>query len=446
MVADRESLSGARSNTLVHHFQSVPAVPDEPYGPPFRDRSASLIFDLFGPQDPAPTTEGWEEIVRRAQTGGYKNYADARRRDGDARRLAVELASGAPGATDKARIIYQYVRDHIAAPTTTGIWAGLRTVDAILKAGEGTLIEQALLLQAMLRGVGIDAGLGWSRLKTHGEIHRKLVYPGAFNMFLVAAPLDGRVVYLLPFGTNLPFGMLPTTLEGAACLLVDQEPLAWVNLPESPASFSTRSAELEYVLGADGGLTGTGSLELTGHPARDWFVREVAEEKARGDWEEWLAPWFPGLRVVVDTVRGDAEAPRVRIDWHVEAAPSDDPGVDVVLPVAAPLARRENPFTLPAAARLTPVVLPFRESSQVTLRVTWPAGWSLRPLQGRTLRNRAGAVSAEFQVNDSERRLTGSRKLEIERTGFAVRDYNQVRALYEAAATTDAELLVLMRD
>ncbi|HZM28574.1 MAG TPA: DUF3857 and transglutaminase domain-containing protein [Gemmatimonadales bacterium] len=446
-LADRRTRVGATTNTLIHEFKSLPPVPDEEYSAPLIDRSASLIFDPSGMSGTARKKPEWEQIVLWAQSEGLKNYADVRRHDRDASRLALDLAAGAKSAADKARVIYQFVRDRIGVSGSSGIWAGRNTADAILKSELGTAIERALLLQAMLRAAGIEAELGWSAHRTDGEILRQVVYPGVFDVFLVVAQIDGQAVYLAPSEAKLPFGVLPATLEGAACLLVDQKPPVWVDLPERPASFTTRLAELTFAVNPKGGLTGSGVLRITGHHAIAWFLNANAAKEDRFEhWRVWLAGRLAPVVVSIDEVREDSEAPSVEVKWRAEVPDSDGAFSELAIPLAAPFAEQHNPFTLPASQRLSPVVLPFRESSEVTVRVSWPPGWAIRPPLSHTLRTRAGSLSAAIQVDENERVLTSTRRLVFERTHFSVREYDQVKALYAAAVANDNELALVMHD
>ena len=432
---------------LTFAVENLVAIPDEPWRPPFEDLATGVVF-LPRSIKGWKLLEDWPSVIDILQGTPESNYGSARRNDGGAKSKGKELAAGSTGPRATVERLHLFVRDSIETIPWSGVWGSEARIDEVLSAGRGAEVNKALLLQAMLRGAGIEAYLGWTTPRTSGTISRAIPNPAQMEKVLVVAEVEGQRLFLDPSDQRAAFGTLAPQLEGATCLLIDKNPRSpeWLTLPETPARDSGRKVTVQLALDADGRFAGVGTLNLTGHWAwarLDW--RGTREETARA-WFDWLVAAWPGYEITDVEVKEDRDARRVEVGWKVAQRVEDVVGDEATLAVAAPLAIGANPFTLPAAQRRTPVHLRFTSVDEAEVTVTWPEGWALDHalrLQGVT--NWAGALEVGAEVDEAGRRLVFRRRFEVKKREAAFVGYDFLRALYQAAVTADAERLALVR-
>ena len=106
---------------------------------------------------------------------------------------ALELVRGAEGEVERARRLYEWVRDEIAHTADAGLDAVSCQASGVLRAGTGLGFAKSHLLAAMLRSVGIPVGFCYQVLRPDGRSGRGALY--GFNCVRLQQrwiPLDAR--------------------------------------------------------------------------------------------------------------------------------------------------------------------------------------------------------------------------------------------------------------
>jgi hypothetical protein len=376
-----------------------------------------------------------------------EEYEKAWRKDGAASRKARELAGkGTP--KEKAAALYRFVRDQIATEELEGVT--LRegaTVDGALARGSGDYAEKALLLQRMLRAVGVEAKPVWAAQRSRGQIDPQLANPAWFDRVLVAAEVDGQRVYLDPSDRALGFGHLQPDYEGTPALIPDPKKPETVVLPLAPFEQNRRSAAIDLALDASGTLSGTGTLLLSGHHAWERIEWRDSRDKELEAWKEWLQGEFKDFQISDLKVDESVEDRTVRLSWAMAQRAEEALGDEASLKPSAPLGPVQQPFTLPGASRRSPVLFTFPDRDEVELKLRWPEGWRLES-QPPLVRHdgKVGALETQLELDEAARSLTYRRRLDVREKQLASRElYDAVRALFAAAEKSDAVALVLVR-
>lgn len=450
-VPDREmdfrTEKTARGVTAIATMENMPPVPDEPHRLPF-EALASYIKFLPLQYRGYSVLETWEsaiELVRETPDIGYEHFLKRGRK---VRKKARALTTGQKAPRDKAEAIYRWVRDDITTEHYAGIFVGHTTPRKIVEQGRGDYAEKALLLKALLDQVGIEARLGWTCPVDVRIIQTEYPDLGQFNRVLVFADVGGEEVILFPGDRTLPFGALPPDLEGVNCLIVHEGEPDWIVVPVSAAGESKSEADLKLTVDAEGRVTGTGTVTLTGHEAWEKIYASETAEENRDRWQEWLEERFQGYDVSELTLESSIEDLTVDVGWSLRQRDEEVLGDEVTLQIAAPFTRTTTPFSAPADARTTPVHMshPFTES--VGLEVTWPEGWSLDlapRVQSKVLG--LGVLFARLNMDIDNNRLTCWRSLELHsRDVPGPAAYGQIRRLFDAVVKNDAESVVLVAE
>jgi hypothetical protein len=438
---------GLGTSQAEYTLTDLPPLPDEPYRPPYRDLVSMVQFIptalAVGHRSPIDFGRDWEGVVARFQR---LSYAESREDARKARSVAGEMTAGIEEAKEKARTLYHFVRDEIETQRSRRLVAS-DPLDKVLDDREGTMAEKVLLLQVMLEAAGISSSIGWTNPASRGKLYPQVPTLGRVNQMLVAADLAGKRIFLDPADRAAAFGILGPELEGVRCLLVDGEKPNWVRLPESPPSRSRRLARVRLRLDDGGRLSGEADLELTGHHAWAHLATEKSEDEKVEEWNEWLLERLPGFMVDVTGTEESVEERTVRVEWSMNQREEEVLGDEVSLPIAEPLAIKVNPFGLEPQQRITPVRMPFKDSSEVRLELEWPEGWELDiepSLIGTG--NQAGVIRTVLDSDPESRSLTMTRTFDHRMRELAPGEpYAELRKLYHRCVEIDAQTIVLVK-
>ncbi len=444
---ETESRTTSRGFEVRAWAADLPSVPDDPYGPPFRDLATQLRL-LPVSQTSSwmynAIYESWPKVCESVVTV----YGEVRRRDVGVARRARKIA-GSGTLRQQAELLYRFVRDQLTTEPDTGIgvdWqASLRELLTDLRA-EPT--EKALLLQAMLEEIEIESRLVWAADRNRGAIDVQLPNPLWFDKVLVMAELDGQRVFLDPTDRALSFGQLRPGYEATQALIPDRKKPDWITLPMTPHDQSLRHAEIDLGLDGRGRLSGKGTLLLTGQRALekiDWQEKDTAARLQA--WKDWLAEQYRDFQVSdVEAVEAPDER-KLTVAWSMAQREEEVLGDEVSLKPSVPLGPIDQPFVQPASSRKTAVMFPFAYRDEVELRLHWPEGWNVESLPSlAALQSIVGALSTSVELKEGDRFLLYRRRLDVtRRTLGSKQEYEATRSLFAAAEKSDAQALVLVR-
>lgn len=139
----------------------------------------------------------------------------------DVRRKALELTRSLSDEIDKARCLYEWVRDAIPHTNDAGLDIVTCTASEVLRHGTGTCFSKSHLLAALLRANGIPAGFCYQVLRLNPPVDNELVLHG----------LNG--VYLASLGKWIRLDARGNTKGVNAQFSIDKEQLAFAMEPST---------------------------------------------------------------------------------------------------------------------------------------------------------------------------------------------------------------------
>lgn len=449
---------GLKSETATHRqgtrlrlwAEDLPAVPDEPFGPPFGDLATQFLLVPTAYQDAyehSPLMESWASTCKLFEEWFY---APARKRSGDARKKAKQIAAeaGAEGDRAVAQALYRFVRDEIETEALPGVsLAEDKTPSSVLAARRGDPADKALLLQTMLEAAGLDAQLVWAGDRNRGLVDLRLPNPAWFDRVLVAVHVAGERVFLDPSVPLLGFGRLLPGLEGNAALVVDPKNPQEVTLPVAPAEANRRTVSVTLALDQAGALSGTGEVFLTGHHIWSETPDGAALADIEEAWSSRLEERFAEFDVEELEAEGAPDAQEVRLRWSMRQRDEEVLGDESRLAPSAPLGPAVQPFATGIELRRSPVFLSFADADALELTLTWPEGWAPEALPREIeTTNGSGLFSATLEIDESTRTLRYRRRFDLARSQVTDhRTYQELRDLFGAAAQHDAQSVALAR-
>lgn len=427
------------------YARNLPAVPDEPFGPPFEDLASWYLIAPVGikaERKPVRLLETW---ATTCDLYGDE-YDKALKKSTNAARRATEIAgSGEPRA--RAEALYRFVRDQIETEDLPGVALPEgTTADSVLAAKRGDSAGKALLLQAMLRAAGLQARAVWAGDRDSGRVPTDFPNPRWFDRVLVAVDLEGQRTFLDPSDRSLGFGRLSPYVEGMPALLYDRASPEIVELPKTPYTDNRRLAKVDLEVNAEGRVTGKGSLTLTGHHAWNRLLWQPSAAESTEAWKKWLEESYREYVVSDVRVQESVDEHKVEVAWSLAQREEEVLGDEASLSPSLPLGPVQQPFHAEAASRVSPILFTYADRDEVELTVRWPEGWDVDKLPKQVRHdNAAGAVLTTIEWADGARSLTYRRQFDVKQRELGKQQYATVQALFTRAEKTDAETLVLLR-
>ena len=272
-----------KSNALGEQFDysvaNLRPVRREPYGVPFRDQSATVVFSpyqLAFSNQLIPIITSWNDvgtIVARWVT-------DMSKKDSVAKSQAKEVAEKLPGDRQRAEAIYEYLQRNIVSNNVNGV-APARTADEIIESKRGDPDEINALFVFMLKEAKIDAnpvllaGKDWQTLATN--------FPNLsqFSRLITQVNLKEGAVFVDAAEAAAPFGVLPWPEAGVTGLLLKGTKLQQVQIPGGAPEDNQLVAKVAIQLSPDWTLHGDEEVDFKGAEAIDFraeLLREAPEK------------------------------------------------------------------------------------------------------------------------------------------------------------------------
>ncbi len=428
---------------------NVPAVPDEPFGPPYGDLATTMMMLPTAYDDGVAETkllESWASVCKLLGD----DYEKALKKDGDAARTIREVAGSTPGGTprEKAEAVYRFVRDRIETVHEEGVFPlENSTVGKTFAGAQGNYLEKALLLKSLLDRLKLQTRLVWAANRWYGPVDPQVVNPGVFDRALVAVTLDGQRVFLDPSDRALAFGQLRAAYEATPALLFDDKKPEMIVLPDPPFDQNRRQAVVDLDLDAEGRLTGKGEVVFTGQHSWSWIHWKEDDAATLEGWKTWLEGEYEGFAVEGIQFQELPDEQTAKVSWTMKQREEEVLGDEASVPATAPLGPSTQPFVQQAEKRRTPVMFGFADRDETELRLRWPEGWKVDTKPAAVnLQNKAGALAVSVEVDEAGRSLVYRRKMDIvKRELTTTLQYHDVRTLYGKAEKSDAEPLALVR-
>lgn len=308
-------------DTVVYHAQNVPAVVDEPFGPPENETKA-LFFMYYAFQEVKGankemlmTSEGKDQYIdlfwKQHCEERAKVLKDFLKPRNEINQLKDTILTAGEAGEDPAAKICKYVMSKFRntdfviksaeernAEKKKKKEKAIRSLADVLKNGYGDTADLTLLSVALLRAARLEA-YPVEICPRNDSFFKKYLLYDQFDDMVVALARDGKYQYLDPGTPYCPFGMLSWEKQQAEGILFKDETGEFVRTPVTPLSQNLVQRRVEA--SAEGrNIKGVLRLEYQGNPGA-WLknlLDDDAEEERR-DWvKEYLESNYPNAELV----------------------------------------------------------------------------------------------------------------------------------------------------
>jgi hypothetical protein len=254
------------------------------------------------------------------------------------------------------------------------------------------------------------------------------------------------VIFLDPAERGLAMGQIAADYEGTQALVFDYRKPQLITLPTTPFDSNQRDVTLELALDAEGKLSGSGTVTLTGHHAAE-RIAEGLEGGAEKVWADWLKSRFTGFEIQDLKISEAVEDRRISATFNLAQVDEEVLGDEASFQPSRPLGPVRQVLPTPAEQRRTPVQFDYGDRNTLELSLSWPEGWQLAgKADDSNFDDPVGAFTAATRLEPENRKLSYSRRFDLKAASFSSREeYARLRALYGEVAKHDAQMVLLVR-
>ncbi|MGN6400244.1 MAG: transglutaminase-like domain-containing protein, partial [Flavisolibacter sp.] len=355
----------------------------------------------------------------------------------DIKPVYASVSSG----VEKAKKIFEYVRDNFSCTGTTGHIYLDQTLKNVLKTKKGSVAEINLLLTVMLRYAGLQADPVILSTTSHGYAVEYSPMTSNFNYVAVQYNDNGTLYYLDASDAQLGFNKLPSYCYNGHARVVNEM--------ADPINFSADSLkEIKstlFIISNDEKGRWIGNMNQVPGYYESYQIREKVKEKGKEEFFKQVQKDFGAdIRIIdpkVDSLK-EYETP-VKLHYGVELTTN---GEDIlyVNPMFGE-AYKKNPFT--AAERYYPVEMPYRMDEIYVMSMEVPKGYVVDELPKQMLAkfDEEGASFFEYRISNSGNIISFRTRIKLDRAFFLPEEYQTLREFFNLIVKKQSEQIVFKK-
>ena len=438
LPAQHLSISG-KATEFRWAMKEMPALKDESFITSWQNYAVKLEFQLAGfdePLDKKNILSTWPEATKDL----LDNYYGKSLADGDL--IIKELVSpykDIANPAERARKIYEYVRDHFTCVDHYETYPD-QSIKELIKSKQGSVVEINLLLTGMLRVAGISSDPIILSRRQYGSTSTTYPMMDKFNYMICQARI-GNDSYLLDASRpRLGFGKLRYDCFNGPARIVNT---AAEEIKLNASQLTEKEMVMVKLLNINGKWDGTVTKALGFYESYD--TRELIQEKGEAKYLEQLQNAYSS-NVKLSGLKIDSinvlEHP-LTINYNLVMT-RDDESIIYINPM---LGNRwsENPFK--SDNRTYPVEMPYKIDETFHLTLEVPEGYLVDELPKSIAAklNPQGDASFEYKISSSGNMISLVCTMRFNRTDFTPSDYHSLREFFSLVVNKQNEQIVLKK-
>ena len=423
-------------------MKDVPEIRQEHFASAIKNHLASLEFQLASQNDPL-TPRSFRTTWPTLAQSLLESEFFGNRLDKDNNWMADEvkpLLAGAGSATEKAKKIFEHVRDQYSCTSNSALYAS-QPLKQVQKTRKGNVADINLLLVAMLRYAGVEADPVLVSTTDHGYALEHYPMITSFNYVVAAARTGNDIIMLDASQPRLGFGrLMPYCYNGHARLVSDAAPAIYL----APDSLKEKKFVSFLVSNSDEGKW-VGSVNRSPGYYESYSIRNKIQEKGAAAYLKEIATAYSsdtkvtGLRI--DSLDKLDEPVTIRYDVELE------PGNEDILYVNPLFGEgySRNPFQ--SAQRYYPVEMPYTIDETFVLSMAVPAGYEVDELPKQMIAklDADGSGYFEYRITQSESIISLRTIVRFTKSMFLPDEYENLREFFNLIVNKHAESVVFKK-
>jgi hypothetical protein len=448
VVKTIESLNYYYDSTSVQQvtwtMENIPPMREEPFTSSLDNYIACVKFQLseepISPGKSRRVLNNWN-VVSNQLLSSPDFGVPIEEPNGFISRQTKKIVAEADPEIRKARLIFEYVRDHYKVGGGDIRISEDLSLKEVFKTGIGNAAEINLLLIAMLRAQKITADPVILATRKNGRTDPEYPVLSNYNYLICRLFVDGKAYYLDAANSTLGFGKVSPDLYNGHARVITKNNFPVYLLPDSIRESTNTYAIVQYD-------SATKQMNLDWTQNAGYYesadIRSMLKNKS-------MVSYF---KSITDTIAVKRKMDTFSImnldnvDEHLTLNYSMnlDLGNDELI-YLNPLFNsglKENPFV--SAERNYPVELPYLSDNIYVLNLEIPPGFVVEELPKSAkilLNNTEGSYEYRIQAADNSIQLKSV--IILNKATFQAEDYNTLRDFYAAIIKKQNEMVVLKR-
>lgn len=426
-------------------MKELPALKEEPYTSTIDNHISKIEFQLASVQYPNQPLDlvmnSWDkamtELMQSEDFGNTLNHPNNWLDDD----LKV-ITKGATTATDKAKLIYQYVKNNFTATSRYGLFLN-DNIKTIFKNKHGNVAEINLLLITMLLHENIKAYPVILSTKNHGYTSELYPILDKYNYVICYAEIDKKEVLLDASNPALGFGQLHWKCYNGQCRIVD---------PKNPSPVLLDADSLKekkftmITIGNDDKTGWGGNLASTCGMYESITIKDQVADKGQDEYFKKLRSAYTyDLKMYnqgIDSLKKDGEPVNVHYDFDIPVNKEDD--IIYLNPLMGE-GFKENPFK--SANRKYPVEMPYASDVTIVANIDAPQGYVVDeiPKSAKVNYNEDEGLFEYIIAKTSEETVQLRCRIKIGKANFKPEEYQTLRDFYAYIVKKQAEPVVFKK-
>ena len=421
---------------------NLPEIKKENYASSLKNHIASLEFQLASQNDPLmPRTyrSSWTELTKsllEAEYFGAKLEKENNWVGADENPLIKDAAT----ETEKAKRIYEYVRDNFICTSHNTIYAS-QTLKNVLKTRKGNVAEINLLLTVMLRYAGLKADPVLLSTSDHGYALEYYPMITSFNYVITSLVCDNKEMVLDGSHARLGFGaLLPECYNGHARVVNESaRPIYLVGDSLKEKKFTS------FLLSADEKGGWIAGVNQTPGYYESYHLRNKILESGKDEFIKSLTKDFT-FTVKMKDSKIDSLS---RFDYPLTLQYEFDvePAGEEILYINPLFGEGYNKNPFESTQRHYPVELPYTIDETYVLTMEVPKGYEVDELPKQILAkmDQDGSAYFEYRITHSGSMISMRTIVRFNKTIFLPDEYENLRAFFNLIVSKHAEQIVLRK-
>ena len=433
--------------TITFHswvMKNVPGLKPEPFTTTLRNSVAKIEFQLnqvqFPNQVPKYYMDSWEkvseELMKNEKFGDPidrgNNWLDEDEKN---------LVQNAPTELEKARSIYQYIRDNITCNDKEGILTSSNIRD-VLRNKTGSVADINMLLIAMLRRAGLESYPVILSTRSNGFTHELYPLMDRFNYVIAEVNINGSPFYLDATTPHLAFGKLPEEVYNGHARLISKDNALPVFF--SADSLKENLNSLVFISNMEkGGVEGTYTKQLGFYESL--ALRNKLSKTTKIEYEKTIRESYTDdisiHDIVLDSLKMVDEP--VSVSYGLKLKTFDEGDIVYFNPLLGETIK-SNPFV--AAERFYPVEMPYTTNNTYSLNMEIPKGYKIDELPKSVRVNfNENEGMFEYIISANGDMIQLLCRLILKKANFLNEDYQSLREFFAFVIKKESEQIVFKR-
>jgi hypothetical protein len=350
------------------------------------------------------------------------------------------LLAGAATEEEKAKRVYDYVRDNIACTDHEALYAS-QQLKNVLKTKNGNVADINLLLTAMLIDAGIKADPVMLSTRDHGYTYALYPVIDRFNYIITKAAIGGKTIYLDASQPRLGFGrLLPGCYNGHA-RVVDTE-ATQVSLDADSLKEKKLTA---LFIGSDEKGKLIGSMSHKPGYFESYTIRKKIKDLGKDAFFKEIKKGFGSDIEIEDPKIDSLSKYDMPLAINYKFTLNLDKEDIIYLNPMFGEGYKENYFK--SAERKYPVEMPYTIDETYLATIEVPEGYEVDelPKSMRVKLNEEGEGMFEYLLTHSGRTISMRSRVQLSRAFFAPEEYDLLREFFNMIVNKHKEQIVFKK-